>query len=1169
MSLITTQLCHHSAAANNSRSVLTWITDDRNDASSSSPNQPKLPLLLSASHSMINIYQCHSYTNNNNTDIVWNCCRTLRTRHSDEPPQMIPSNVHNNNNTSTTTTNAVASAKVILTSMVTVKQCQPLNDSTTDTNQKNNWIVCGFSDGTINLWIFIANEWKEFIVHTTNNDTNTNRSITALDAIHIASSSSSSSSILCIVAGSSNGCLVYECEMKSDKAIGNDANNNNNNNTIQPEETMHVLLRAKTVLLDHISISSIYITSSLFVFIGTASPRHNKIHVYNLVVIVSSSAEEEQSATSSSMPCIEYKQCGSLLGHEDWITCMDYWMPNTNNVSTNASSSSSSCYLATGSQDCRIRLWKFRSTTSTTKLNDLTNDTNDDNNKDDTNDKEVDHVNNDDDDAIDDDDDDDEIMKDRHGIDEEDEEGEVRLEIVTTTTTTTGVASTTTNTTTTGITLEALLMGHEESVTAVTWHPHPLPLYGVDRVLLSSSMDRTILLWTESSYHNDGSTTTTNGGGVWTPMTRVGSAGGILGGSIGSSLLGFLNVTVDPIHGTTLIGHAYGGTLHVWSTPTSSTKPFTTTTTTAITGTVPSKSDEEQQQQQVVEQSTLSPTMISVEERASMIKWKAKPCITGHFDGITDLTWDTTGTGRSNDGAFLLTVSNDQTCRLWAPIRTKPPKVGISNNHHEDTLPTIWTELARPQVHGYDIKTIACISTIQNRHRIITGSDEKEIRVFDAPKTTLRILKDAAIGYRDGMDDDDDDELTRVDRAFIPSLGLSNKASAVDAAEEDEAEQEDDGPSNDMNEGEVMNNDGTKRTSNDDGSSASWERMRLPLERDLGAVSLWPEVQKLFGHDTELHCLTSTVESRTAGVTDNNNERQQQEPPMTLVASSAKARDVDAASIRIWDATSSDSIPCIQVLTGGHKSTVATMSFSRSGNMLVSSGKDRRICLWDKTLDQTNGLFARSWYKDLAHKRIVWSIHFCPIDEYVFGSGSRDGCIKIWHVIDHDSSGNSDAKQGREVKEAYSFTSSYIRNDTKKPDSVTAVAFAPVHSFRFEESRDDSYPTELLLAIGLESGRIELWSIPSRAVATGIGQQDQQRIPQLVLPFDESICHVAAVTKLAWRPLTKDQQRMQNTSREHGAFDQEETMDTHRTLHLASGSSDHGCRIFCITVGKK
>ena len=35
-----------------------------------------------------------------------------------------------------------------------------------------------------------------------------------------------------------------------------------------------------------------------------------------------------------------------------------------------------------------------------------------------------------------------------------------------------------------------------------------------------------------------------------------------------------------------------------------------------------------------------------------------------------------------------------------------------------------------------------------------------------------------------------------------------------------------------------------------------------------------------------------------------------------------------------------------------------------------------------------------------AHKRIVWSIHFCPKRPDVLASGSRDGMIKIWRVVE-------------------------------------------------------------------------------------------------------------------------------------------------------------------------
>ena len=102
---------------------------------------------------------------------------------------------------------------------------------------------------------------------------------------------------------------------------------------------------------------------------------------------------------------------------------------------------------------------------------------------------------------------------------------------------------------------------------SLAWHPNPKPLYNQDLILISASMDRTIYIWSDTT------TTTTNDGnigddtdsGVWAPISCVGSAGGILGGLVGSSLLGFLNVIVEPIYGRWIMGHAYGGALHFFS----------------------------------------------------------------------------------------------------------------------------------------------------------------------------------------------------------------------------------------------------------------------------------------------------------------------------------------------------------------------------------------------------------------------------------------------------------------------------------------------------------------------------------------------------------------------------------------------------------------------------
>ncbi len=71
----------------------------------------------------------------------------------------------------------------------------------------------------------------------------------------------------------------------------------------------------------------------------------------------------------------------------------------------------------------------------------------------------------------------------------------------------------------------------------------------------------------------------------------------------------------------------------------------------------------------------------------------------------------------------------------------------------------------------------------------------------------------------------------------------------------------------------------------------------------------------------------------------------------------------------------------------------------------ASSGKDRRICIWKRTHSSSgsseNGpAFELLAAADSAHKRIVWSVHFCPNRPDILASGSRDGMIKIWFILE-------------------------------------------------------------------------------------------------------------------------------------------------------------------------
>ena len=162
----------------------------------------------------------------------------------------------------------------------------------------------------------------------------------------------------------------------------------------------------------------------------------------------------------------------------------------------------------------------------------------------------------------------------------------------------------------------------------------------------------------------------------------------------------------------------------------------------------------------------------------------------GHFKPIKDLSWD-------ESGKYILTASLDETTRIFSRFINSPT----------------FCEISRPQIHGYPINSLSFTS----RHQYISASDEKVLRIFEAPISFIETLTKCGIN---------DDDKIRLQAATLPILGLSNKST----------------------------------------SNPQFNSSNKIVEGLLNQKTLWPESMKLYGHNYEL----VAVDSRNGIVASSN-----------------------------------------------------------------------------------------------------------------------------------------------------------------------------------------------------------------------------------------------------------------------------------------------------------
>ncbi|OZJ05779.1 hypothetical protein BZG36_01299 [Bifiguratus adelaidae] len=355
--------------------------------------------------------------------------------------------------------------------------------------------------------------------------------------------------------------------------------------------------------------------------------------------------------------------------------------------------------------------------------------------------------------------------------------------------------------------------------------------------------------------------------------------------------------------------------------------------------------------------------------------WEPQVSISGHFKEVQAISWDP-------KHRFLLSVSLDQTARLYAPWK------------HSDDQST-WHEIARPQIHGYDIQCLAFVHDWQ----YVSGSDEKVLRVFDAPKVFVESLSQIS-----SLNDISTDVESRPLGANLPALGLSNKA-VFDASEVNtETEQ-------DLLGRPIM--DSSAPTAATFGNTLR----QPPFEEDLMTTTLWPEVEKLYGHGYELMCVGATHNGR-------------------YIASACRAHTPDQAVIRLFDTTTWRETP---KPLHGHSLTITKTKFSHNDQYLLSISRDRLWSLYERQ-DQEEEPY-KIIAQNKAHARILWDCAWSH-DDGVFATASRDKTVKLW------------------MPSADGWT---CVATLKLPEAVTAIEFTPCKI-------NDRH----ILACGLENGHIYL-----------------------------------------------------------------------------------------------
>lgn len=440
-------------------------------------------------------------------------------------------------------------------------------------------------------------------------------------------------------------------------------------------------------------------------------------------------------------------------------------------------------------------------------------------------------------------------------------------------------------------------------------------------------------------------------------------------------------------------------------------------------------------------------------------RWNQRVGVGGHVQSVTGTAW-------SKSGDYLLSTSSDQTTRLHAQWKRADKAT--------------WHEIARPQIHGYDLN---CIDSLGESH-FVSGADEKLLRVFNEPKAVAKLLSKLCGLDRDHVQD-------MPDAANMPVLGLSNKA--IDTVEGNQ----------ETSNAAIHELEGFDAASVVHGSTLGLNHP--PLEDHLSRHTLWPEVEKLYGHGYEISALAASHDG-------------------SLVATACKASSIDHAVIRLFETKEWREIK--PPLTA-HSLTVARLRFSEDDKYLLSVARDRQWAVFRRD-DMNKEVYTMATSNPKGHARMILDAAWAPMPTRAFATAGRDKQVKIW------------------VQEGGDYV---CKTTIPQEHPVTAIDFLAHVAGR-----------RIYLAIGTEIGVLSIKSFDADSLELLESQvvdakyaSVSSRILELRTTNSFRYCPSNSITQLSWRPSKQD-------------LRQPTSQDGEQIAQLAVASEDSSLRVFSIDL---